>query len=111
MTFMVDEDMVKVLDDTAERLLKSKAKWAELMTGAVVAGCTAGVRLDDATRQAFATFHDAPKYTVKGKGIDAGPKMLISGVPDVEGLASRDVAIFALVRPRPAGGAACGPCS
>lgn len=76
---MVDDAMIKVLDDASERLLRCRYKWAEFMAESALAGGAHTNALDDATREAFATFHDRPAYTADGEALSAGPTLVVTG--------------------------------
>lgn len=97
---MVDDAMVKALDGAAECLMQSKAKWFQLLAEAALAGCAHGIQVDEATRKAFATFHNLPKYTVKSKAIDAGPRMLVTGLRRTDGAVSKQSVKISIVRIR-----------
>lgn len=71
--------MLKVLDDAAERLMRNKSKWAEFVAESALAGASHAQALDDATREAFKTFHDRPTYTVDGDALDGGPRLTVTG--------------------------------
>jgi len=98
---MVDENMIKAMDDGAERLMQNKQRWASFLADTVRAGCSLANTIDEPTREAFKTFHDLPKYMVKDRVIDAGPKMVFTGVTDPDGAVSKKCSKISLVRPHP----------